>query len=554
LISPVANVPATSERRPGDPAVQPSQRRTRLAAVVAAVPVIVLAVIAIVIGGGGSGPPPPATGAAAIVPGDALAYVNLSLDRGRPAIKQALAVAARLPDFPLAGATALTKLGTILSGGGSVDFSTQVAPWLGDEAALALLNTATSTAGSLIVLDVKDRGRAQAFIRSAGGVAHGSYRDTALFAYPSGSELAFISHYLVLGQDASVRAAIDVAAKAAPPLNAAPAYLRAAATEPPGRVLDAYASLAGVRRLLAPQGGVVGALGDLLYQPALEGVAISVSPATGGARVQVHSALDPTLVHLNGSGTASFTPTLQNVMPTGSILMLDVSGLDRVAPQVLNAGSAAGVAGGIGPLLSRLGTALASEGVNVSDIVSIFHREAAVAIVPHAQAPTLVIVARTSDQARTQSELAELEVPLAQLFQNPSKTSSSEPVFNDRQVDGVTAHQLALTTGLQLDYAVFRGLVAISTSLQGIAAVAQQAHPLARDPSFRFTLAGRPKLVTSLVFLDLNQLLTLGRQTGLTSSATYKALQPDLEKIRAIGLSSTRAGADSTAQLSVQIP
>ena len=33
-------------------------------------------------------------------------------------------------------------------------------------------------------------------------------------------------------------------------------------------------------------------------------------------------------------------------MPTGSILMLDVTGLDRVAPAVLNAGSAAGVAGG----------------------------------------------------------------------------------------------------------------------------------------------------------------------------------------------------------------
>ena len=69
-------------------------------------------------------------------------------------------------------------------------------------------------------------------------------------------------------------------------------------------------------------------------------------------------------------------------MPAGASLILDVSGLDKVAPRVLDAGSSAGVAGGIGPLLTRLGTALKSEGVNVADIVSIFHREAAVAIVP----------------------------------------------------------------------------------------------------------------------------------------------------------------------------
>ena len=123
-------------------------------------------------------------------------------------------------------------------------------------------------------------------------------------------------------------------------------------------MLDAYASLAGVRRLLAPQGGLVGALGNLLYQPALQGVAVAVSPTAGGARIQVHSVLDPTLEKLSPPATAAFTPTLQNVMPAGSILMLDVTGLDRIAPRVLNAGATAGVAGGLGPLLSRLGAAL----------------------------------------------------------------------------------------------------------------------------------------------------------------------------------------------------
>jgi hypothetical protein len=44
----------------------------------------------------------------------------------------------------------------------------------------------------------------------------------------------------------------------------------------------------------------------------------------------------------------------------------------------------------------------------------------------------------------------------------------------------------------------------------------------------------------------------LGEQTGLTGSATYRAFQGDLDKIRAIGLSSTGGKADSTAELFLQ--
>jgi hypothetical protein len=226
-----------------------------------------------------------------------------------------------------------------------------------------------------------------------------------------------------------------------------------------------------------------------------------------------------------------------------------------VAPEVLNAGAAAGVAGGIGPLLSRLGTALGAEGVNVDDLVSIFHGETAVAIVPHAKAPALVIVARTANQIRTATELAQLQIPLAQLFRSPKASpSSQQDLFTDRPVAGITAHQLALANGLQLDYAVARGLVIISTSLQGIAAVAQRAQTLATEPSFRSVLGTRPTRVTSLVFLDFVRLLSLGEQTGLTSSARFQALRGDLAKIQAVGLTSTHGASDSSATISVRVP
>jgi hypothetical protein len=320
-------------------------------------------------------------------------------------------------------------------------------------------------------------------------------------------------------------------------------------------VLDAYASTAGVRRVLADQSGILGAAGGLLSQPALQGVALSLTPTPQGAAIQIHSVLDPALAKV-GSGASTptaFTPSLPAVMPATSSLLLDVADLDKVAPQVLNAGSAAGLAGGIGPLLSRLGAALRAEGVNVSDLVSLFHHEAALAIVGGGQSPTLVTVARTADQAGTQHELAALEAPLARLFAVPGKNQSSEPVFHDRQVAGITAHQLALASGFQLDYAVFRGLVVISTRLQGIQDVAGQTGRLSRDPAFTAVLGTSSRQVTSLVFANLATLIGASQQSGLTAGSLGARLLPDLQRFAGVGLTSTRSGSEATTQVTIQI-
>jgi hypothetical protein len=551
---PRIKAPRQERRRPAD---------TRPRGVLAGSVAIVLALVVGLTLSSGAGEPAPATGAAEVVPADALIYLHFSTDPARPGVRRALALARRLPDFSLLSAALTNRLDTILGGalGAGVDFSGQVRPWLGKEAAFALLNTTTSTAGSLIVLDVRDHVRATAFLAAEGATPDGSYRRVVLLRQRSGTVFAFVRHYLIFGQGASVRAAIDAASRRAGSLASSAAYEHAAAGEPAGRVLDAYASVAGVRRVLAPRGGLLGALGVLLNQPALTGVTISVSAASGGAQVQIHGALDPTLARLSGPVNRAFTPTLTDLMPAGSTALLDVRGLSGVAPRVLAAGAAAGLGGGIGPLLGRLGSALRSEGVDVRRILSIFSGETAVAVSaarsgPHGRVhgPALVIVSRTRNQAATREALAALELPLAQLFPPPAAGPGQAAEFNDVQVAGVTVHQLSLAPGLQVDYAVFRNLVVLATNLQAIAAVARHSDPLSGEPAYQATLGNRPDQVTSLLFLDFNQLLHLGEQTGLTRSARLAALRPDLKTIRAIGLASTRGEADTTAELFLQIP
>ena len=181
--------------------------------------------------------------------------------------------------------------------------------------------------------------------------------------------------------------------------------------------------------------------------------------------------LDPRLAYLRGRALHPFSPSLASEVPSGAALLLDTTGLDRAAPRLLGAGAAGGYAG-VGPLLSRLGTALQAEGVDVKrDVLSLFEGEAAIAIAPGAGRPALVVIARTNNEDRTRTALAELEAPLAQLFPLPASGPGQAPVFTDQQVDGITAHQLALAPGLEFDYAVFDGKVVIATSLAAIAAV-----------------------------------------------------------------------------------
>jgi hypothetical protein len=534
--------------------------RARLA--LAAVLLVVIAGAAIAVAAALSGPsePPPATGAAAVVPADALAYVHLSTDGSRPAVRRALALAAKFPDLPLFAERLANKL-RVIAPGGALSFATGVRPWLGKEAAISLLNTPASTAGTLVVLDVANAAKAHAFLSSAGIARVGAYRGVALFGKPPANELAFVSHYLIVGEDASVRAAIDVTNGGAPSLAGNQAYQRAAATEADGRVLDVYASAVGVRRLLVDHGGLLGALGVLLYSPALSGVTLSLDVTAPGAQITIHTVLDPGLVQLGSkSSAASFTPTLTGTLPASSTLALDVADLERIAPRVLNAGATGGIAGGIGPLLSRLGAALRAQGVNVAQIEQLFEGETAIALTPGEStpahpAPALVIVARTRNEAATASELAQLEVPLAQLLSSASSSSNSGviPSFTQRQINGVTAHQLPVAPGLELDYAVFRGLVVVSTSLGGVGAVASTAHSLADSPAYNATLSARPSKVTSLLFLDFSQLLSLGKQTGLIRGAVSSALRADLSRVRAVGLVSTGGENDSTAELTLQI-
>jgi hypothetical protein len=551
LRAPVVPAPSSAQQRH----IAARRRLRLLIGVLGCLFAAILVVVAVALTG--SGVSGPTSAAAAVVPADALAFVDVSTDPGRGAVKDLLSLARRFPSFSRMSASVSGRVAAIVGDSPSAQYASVIRPWLGKEAALAFLNTPSASADSLLVLDVTSAASARAVLGRAGAVPAADYRGIRILRYPSGTELAFVRHYLVVGTDASVRAAIDTSSGAVSSLARDSTYGRAGRGEPSGRVLAAYASAAGVRRILGGRGGLLGSLGSLLSTPSLAGVSVAFSPAPHGAQVWVHTVLDPTLTQVTGRPPSSFKPSLQQVIPAGSPFVLDAAGMDQLAPRLLSAASSLGVVSQVQPLLQRLGAALSAEGFNVPALLSIFHGESAIAVVPSqniARPPSLVVLAKTADPAGASRQLASLEVPLEQLFAVPAAGAGQEPVFNDVSVAGVSAHQLILTPGLQLDYAVFHGLVVISTSLDGIAAIATHRHAIGQETEFRQAMSGSPGRVGSLLFLDSSQLLSLGEQMGITRGARLLALEPDLAHVHAVGLSSTSGEDDTTAELYLQIP
>jgi hypothetical protein len=539
---------APGQRGPSKPRSRPTaerfhRRRLMLAGGALAVVVAIAAALVLILSG--SGEAPPDTGASALMPADALAYVNLSTDPSRSAVARARALAAHFPDWPLPAGAALTRLDSIVGGPRHAGFARDIRPWLGDEASLALVPAGDVSAQLLVALQVSKPAPARSFVTVAGAAPAGVYHSVRLLAYPSGTELAFLGRYVVAGPGAAVRSAIDAWRGWAGSLAHDPAYAHAAASEPADRVLDAYLPAAGIRRLVLPRTGVPGAIGLLLDHPSLQGAAVSLSATSGGARVLVDS--------VGGKGSSSFTPTLQSVLPSGSTLMVDVPNLGRAAPALLGAAATAGIGASMGPLLGRLGSALTTEGVNVHNIVSLFSGETAVAMSP-GPTPALLIVARLRKAAAARSELASLEGPVSSLFSSSGADAIQVPELVDREVGGATVHELQLGPGLQVNYTVTGGLFVLSTSVAAIDSVVQRSRSLADDAAYKATLPDPPKAVSSLVFGDVSRLLALGEQIGLTSGARTRQLLPDLATIRAIGVSSTSRGRDTTTELRLEIP
>jgi hypothetical protein len=186
------------------------------------------------------------------------------------------------------------------------------------------------------------------------------------------------------------------------------------------------------------------------------------------------------------------------------------------------------------------------------DVMPLLEHRGALIASPGKVAPVLTFVLRDVDEEQALDVLSRLQPALIRLV--GSEALGQAPTFGAAEVAGVTAATANLAPGLQLSYAAWDGLLVVSTALEGIAAIREE-EGLTDTEGFEAVLSDTPAVISALVFLDLNQLLTLGEQAGLAEDPRYLAVRDDLQKLRAAVAVVSREEANfTTAELTFQIP
>jgi hypothetical protein len=499
-----------------------SGRERGPAVVLAGAVLLLVGILAIAVAGVASRPGPGGE-AARLVPAGALAFVRLSTDPADPAARRLQRLAPRIPGYLALRDAALTA---VSPAPGAFDPQRDVRPWLGAEAAVALVDVGGGRFGSVVLAQVRSRPRAEALLQRVAGAGPGvRYRDTVLRRFGANAA-AFAGGFLVAGPEPAVRRVLDVARGGKPALAGAAGFK--AALEGAREPLEAYLSPRGLRGYVRTQGRVAAAIAALLDHPRLRAVGAAVHADRRGLRVHVRRA---------GAGGAEVRPRLVDGAPAAAVALL-------AGPSLAEAVRAAQRAGAGAPF-DALRTAL-RESVSLDlerDLLGRLRGEFTAWLVPGPAAPVITLAARTSDPAGVREVLARLQDPVARAL---APSAGPTAAFAARSIAGADAFTLKVSDGFAPTYAVAGDTVLVSTSPSGVAAFLRRGPRLRSARAFRAAVPRIPARIESLGFVDVRQLLVLGEQTGVTAEV--------LRPVSAAAAVIEREKDDTTAELFFEIP
>ena len=246
--------------------------------------------------------------AEAVVPADALGYVHLSLD---PESSQYSSVTEALDAVPQLTRQVVGRVLGQVPGpdGGPADFARDIAPWLGDQAAVAIVPSGGG-AEQVQLLEEGDPDGAADFAASLASAEPltEDYRDIQISTDSRGLATASVEEFLVIGTTVGVRRIIDVAtgAEGSRPLSEQETAGELRDELPANRFADAYLSPDGIETLVADEEGVLSALEPFVDAAASEGVAASIGADDGALELAIRSTLDPERAESNPGFFAAF--------------------------------------------------------------------------------------------------------------------------------------------------------------------------------------------------------------------------------------------------------
>jgi hypothetical protein len=496
--------------------------------------------------------------AIALAPGSTAAYAHVVTDPDTEQYERAAGIAERLP-----AVTAQLIARLPAPSGARIDYRRDVAPWLGGEAALALISTG-GPARPTALLEIGDEDGANRFVRGlAGKGAAQSHRGVELFR-DGGLAVATVGDFVVVGPRRQVDSVIDT--EAGGPALADAGWvdeLRDGFGDP--RLAEMLVSEDGVDELFAP-GAPLGSFEAFVNARATRGAGAALAATDDGLALEVSSLLDSERAE-NAPGFFAafpgFEPGLAGEASEDALAYValgdparSVAGLFSQATAE-SPGLAAGFedfakrlrkAGGVSlegellPLLSSQaavwleprGGAGGGQGAPEAELPGAEGAPQPPATTPSLGAPYVTMVVDEVDTEQATRALARLQRPIATAL-DPDR-SLQAPVFDEQRIDGVEAQRLRVSPTVELTYAVFDGRLAISTDPEGIEQVVGDGSSLEGSDRFESATEGLPDEVSTLAYLDIEGLLRLAELAGLGADPAYASFSDELRRLDALAL------------------
>jgi hypothetical protein len=495
---------------------------------------------------------PPGDDAIALVPDDALGYLHVNVDPDIEQYQDAREIADRIPTITK---QLTARLLARVPGprGAPSDFTRDIEPWFGGQAALAIVPAGGRAAEEVQLLQVDDGDAAQQF---ADSVATGTpetteYRDVPVSVDRRGLASAIVGGFLAIGRESGVRDVIDAQSRASGTGSLADdADARAARDAlPDDRLADGYLSADGIAKLVGNPRGPLATLDAAVDPTASNGVAMAVVASGQGIELDIRSELDEARAKAQPGFFAAFPafdPTLTGSVPAGSLAYVGIADPGRTLVSLIEQASAdqPGLAAAVAGLVKRV-KQLGKVDLE-TDLLPSLGGEAAFALEPApagsggggdlgpaSGVPYLEFLSSDIDAERAGRALASLQAPIAEAL---SPSGGQAPTFSQHNVAGVTAHSVRLSPTVNLTYAIAGSLLLIATDPVAVKQLTGEQGGLGDDDAFKEATDGLPDSVSLLSYFNLDGLITLAEQGGLAQDPAYETFAPEIRKLRSLAL------------------
>jgi hypothetical protein len=550
---------------------QAMRRRVAIAAVavLAVAAILLLAVPALPCGLPGGDRCPPADDAAALVPGDALLYVHVNTDPDTEQYERAAALAGRVP-------TLTAQLVSALPGasGAGIEYDSDVRPWLGGEAAVALIPGDRNDLEQALLLEVEDENGAQRFTDELVGRRTES-RDYEEVPVTTRGDLstAEVDGFVVVGPTAAVRAVIDTQREGSSLDDSEPAE-EVADELPEDSLATAFISERGAADLFRA-GAPLGSLEAFVHSDATLGAGAALVAGDDELEIESHSVFDPERLESEPGffgAFPTFDPSLADELSDGSLLYLGLGDPEQSIDALLAQASAE--APGLTEGFEKFSEELQKEGdVNIErEVLPLLAGEVAVGIEPppgggdqgggaqeqeeevpegiepggpppipdepgeltFTGVPYVVFIADEVDEAQARRTLADLQVPIAKAL-DPEEAGQA-PVFEGNAIAGLQARSLRISPTVNLTYAIFDEKLVVATDPAGIEQVKSGESGLPDTGQYERATDGFGDELAAALFLNVGDLIALAERQGLAEDPAYALFANEVRKFQAMGL------------------